>query len=148
MTSKVAVSLTWCSFFIFFANLTWKSPWPGCVHQWDSNGILPIVTPFPIKYFVKFLSLPSFLSFLSFHIPKAVTSHFGLKSLQFSGPILWNQYHHYFSSIDKLTKPILKNFLTKHLLSTYTQYQQNCLFSFLLLFSQSHFNFYLLLSIT
>ena len=55
-----------------------------------------------------------------FHIPKAVTSRFGLKSSQFSGPILWNQYHHYFSSIDKLTKPILKNFLTKHLLSTYT----------------------------
>ena len=55
-----------------------------------------------------------------FHIPKAVTSRFGLRSLQFSGPILWNQYHHYFSSIDKLTKPILKNFLTKHLLLTYT----------------------------
>ena len=55
-----------------------------------------------------------------FHITKAVTCRFGLKFLQFSDPILRNQYHHYFSSIDKLTKPILKNFLTKHLLSTYT----------------------------
>ena len=46
-----------------------------------------------------------------FHIPKVKTSRFGLKCLRFNGPKLWNQYHHLIGSIDKLTKPALKNHL-------------------------------------
>ena len=55
-----------------------------------------------------------------FPIPKTKTFRFGLKCLRFKGPKLWNQYHHMIASIDKLTKPVLKNHLKKYFLTNYS----------------------------